>query len=244
MRLQAFGQTGSKAGHHAEYGNVSDISYLGKYSIEDIRRGLTGSKHGVPPGYYFAFITAGLFTSLGRQLRHFVRPYFLPSASNPTTAPNSFPKWPYPNLAKRIYDVIGWFLVQINLNYTASAFILLTFRDSVTVWHRMGWYGHICIILAMTFFQAGGRRLLRKGLAGRETTTPPAPPRVTIPPPPQPEDESNSRDLRWVKHELDNPYYQDGGEGVHPDAGFVDRLVQGAETPGFQSPRSDKAKLL
>ncbi|ORY32801.1 MBOAT, membrane-bound O-acyltransferase family-domain-containing protein [Naematelia encephala] len=198
--------------------------------------------HGVEPGYYLAFIMGGLVTSLGRQFRRFVRPYFLPPASSPTTAPNSLPKYPYPNLSKRVYDVLGWSMVQINLNFIAGAFILLGFNDCIRAWHRMGWYSPILVGAAMIFFRAGGRRALKQGLKSREqvkevpsfTVSPPSP----MSPKTQPHDELDSKDLRWIKHAFDNPPYQDDGPGVGPDAGVVDSLMQGTETPGSQTPKT------
>lgn len=46
-----------------------------------------------------------------------------------------------------------------------------------------------------------------------------------------PRDEKDSTDLNWVRHALDNPSHQDGGVGVTPDAGWVDEVVKGVETP-------------
>jgi lysophospholipid acyltransferase len=74
------------------------------------------------------------------------------------------PKYPYPNKYKRLYDIIGWVLVQVNLNYIACSFILLNWSKCITAYHRMGWYTHILITASMAFFSFGGRRALRRGL--------------------------------------------------------------------------------
>lgn len=170
-----------------------------------------------------AFITAGLLTSLGRKFRHLVRPYFVsPTASSP----NSLPKYPYPNATKRVYDIVGWFLVQANLNYVAGAFMLLSFGDCIKAWKRTGFYGHVLIAVASLFFKVA-RPYLRKGIRKDDKPLP----AVSISPPSPPEDETNPKDLRWVKHALDNPGYQDSGAGVHPDGGIVDKWMDGAETP-------------
>lgn len=188
-----------------------------------------------------AFIMAGLLTSLGRQFRHFVRPYFLPPSDATASAPNSLPRWPYPNLAQRAYDVAGWIMVQTNLNYIASSFVLLSFRDCIRAWHRMGWYSHILIVLAMVFFQYGGRHALRKGLEGEKKTAAQTevPDYKVLPPSPveQPRDEHNSSDLTWVKHAFDNPAHRDGGEAVQPDGGLMDGLMRGTETPRSETPK-------
>jgi lysophospholipid acyltransferase len=127
-------------------------------------------------------------------------------------------------------------MVQVNLNYIASAFILLSMTDCIRAWHRMYWYGHVLVFGGMLFFQGGGRRRLRKGLESK-TMAKPRPRPLQVPSfklsPPSPidfPDETNVGDLRWVKHALDNPSSRDDGEGVHPDAGLVDALVEGTET--------------
>ncbi|WVQ99616.1 hypothetical protein IAU59_006753 [Kwoniella sp. CBS 9459] len=206
--------------------------------------------HGIDPGYYLAFILGGVLTSLGRQLRRFVRPYFLPSTSSPNNEPSA---------VKLAYDFVGRIVVQLTINYTACAFILLSFKDCILAWHRMYWYTHILVIFAMAFFHFGGRRALRKGLEQRGKlpassmdktaasrrrspppsvkVSPPSPsPTIERTPPGPPEDERDSSDLRWVKHALDNPSHQDSGEGMGmgfttPDGGFLDDLVEGIETP-------------
>lgn len=148
------------------------------------------------------------------------------------------PKYPYPNLAKRVYDVIGWIMVQVNLNYTATAFLLLGFKDCLRAWNRMYWHGHVMILLTSLFFHFGGRQALRKRLP---TPTPSGPkgevPSIKVAPPSpvqsdssQPHDEQDSSDLRWVKHALDNPGQKDGGQGVNP-AEMLDRAMDGADTP-------------
>ncbi|WOO80133.1 Lysophospholipid acyltransferase [Vanrija pseudolonga] len=209
--------------------------------------------HGVDPGYYLAFVTAGLLSSLGRQLRRYVRPYFLPLGSEGAAKPNSMPRWPFPNLAKRTYDVVGWVMVQINLNYVASAFLLLRADYCITAWSRMYWYSHIIIAVAIGFFQLGGRRWLRKGIPPRvpKSKVPLQVPEVTLSPPspiaqedasanathPTEEDDSNDADLEWVRHDLQSKTKG----GVPFDAGLIDDFLEGVETPraGTPKPKDD-----
>lgn len=146
------------------------------------------------------------------------------------------PKYPYPNLAKRVYDVIGWIMVQVNLNYTVSAFLLLGFKDCVRAWNRMYWHGHIMILVASLFFHFGGRQALRKhlpaptpaGAKGEVPSSKVAPPSPVQSDSSQPNDERDSRDLTWVKHALEDR--RNGGEGVNP-AEMVDRAMDGVDTP-------------
>lgn len=163
------------------------------------------------------------------------------------------PRWPFPNLAKRIYDVIGWVMVQINLNYVASAFLLLRADYCITAWSRMYWYSHIIIAIAIGFFQLGGRRWLRKGIPPRvpKSKVPLQVPEVTLSPPspiaPEDasanvthaaeEDDANDADLEWVRHDLQS---QTKG-GVPFDAGLIDDFLEGVETPraGTPKPKDD-----
>jgi hypothetical protein len=46
------------------------------------------------------------------------------------------------------------------LNYLASAFLLLGFRECITAWHRMGWYGHLMILVPIVLLRLGGKKLL------------------------------------------------------------------------------------
>lgn len=185
------------------------------------------------PGYYLAFLTGGVYVSLGRQLRRFVRPFVLPATAS-QSSPNSLPKYPYPYLAKRAYDVLGWIMVQVNLNYTAAAFLLLGFKDSLRAWNRMYWHGHVMIVVASVFFHFGGRQALRQRLP---TQPKPDVPSIKVAPPSPdksksspPHDEADSGDLRWIKHALDNPSHKDAGRGANP-ADMVDRAIDGSNTP-------------
>jgi lysophospholipid acyltransferase len=122
-------------------------------------------------------------------------------------------------------------MVQINLNFIASAFMLLSLQDSLAAWSRMGWYTPILAALAMAFFNLGGRKALRNGLKGQAKGGEAKKPEVRVAPPSPPNDEKDPKDLKWIKHALDNPDYQDAGQGVHPDGGLIDELAKGMETP-------------
>jgi lysophospholipid acyltransferase len=97
-----------------------------------------------------AFITAGVCTSLGRQIRHLVRPFFLPenNASKSTTP-------------KLIYDILSWLTVQSLVNYFVAAFLLLSWHDCLLVWTRMGWAGHILIGTVWAGLKYGGAGWLK-----------------------------------------------------------------------------------
>ncbi|KAH8088169.1 MBOAT, membrane-bound O-acyltransferase family-domain-containing protein, partial [Filobasidium floriforme] len=107
--------------------------------------------HGIGTGYYLAFITAGICTSLGRQMRHLVRPFFLPeNIASHSTVP------------KQIYDVLSWLTVMSLINYVVAAFLLLSWHDCLLAWTRMGWAGHAVIGIAWIGLKYGGARWLKR----------------------------------------------------------------------------------
>jgi lysophospholipid acyltransferase len=61
-------------------------------------------------------------------------------------------------LLKRLYDLAGIILTTMILNYAASPFILLSAKDSILSWNRLGWYGHIVVMGSLVFFYAGGTK--------------------------------------------------------------------------------------
>lgn len=154
-------------------------------------------------------------------------------------------------------------MVQININYIASSFILLRFDDCITAYKRMGWYSHILILGAMAFFQLGGRRALRRGLPAkaipakekgkvgeiakekeevkekekekpvRSSSTSSEQSSTGITTPLQPADEKDPHDFQWVKHALQDHEKRHDRGGMGADAGFVDSVMRGAETPGL-----------
>ena len=91
----------------------------------------------------------GFITTAARLARSNIRPLLLPPASNPSAPPS---------LLKRIYDLLGILLSILILNYAASPFILLSARDSLLTWSRLGWYGHIVVMGGLVFFFGGGTK--------------------------------------------------------------------------------------
>lgn len=93
----------------------------------------------------------GLFvTTAARLARANFRPLVLPAPGQK------------PSIAKRIYDILGTVVSTIILNYVASAFMLLSLRDSITVWARLGFYGHFIIFGGLIFFYTGGTKFLKR----------------------------------------------------------------------------------
>ncbi|KAK2462342.1 hypothetical protein APHAL10511_005648 [Amanita phalloides] len=126
--------------------------------------------HGIAGGYYLTFMFGGFVTTAARLVRAGVRPLLLPGPDE------------QPSTAKQLYDLGGIVLSIMIVNYAAAPFMLLSVKDSLTTWSRLGWYGHVIIFGAMVFFYGGGTKYFRrlqkeKGIApsvkqSNGTTTP------------------------------------------------------------------------
>jgi len=86
----------------------------------------------------------GFITSAARLARNNIRPLLLPAPNQP------------PSVVKRIYDLAGNVLSILVLNYAAAPFMILTVTDSLAVWKRLGFYGHIIVFGGLLFFRVGG----------------------------------------------------------------------------------------
>jgi lysophospholipid acyltransferase len=123
-------------------------------------------------------------------------------------------------------------MVQMNINYVASAFLLLEIDDCFRAWKRMWFYSHILAIGSIIFFRAGGSRALKRNLPNQHRGSVPS---VKVHPPSPidsrqpPHDDSDHTDLRWIKHDLDSR--SRGDESVEAEANLADKLVRGQETP-------------
>jgi hypothetical protein len=116
---------------------------------------------------------------VSKTFRRNIRPLLLPpSSSDPNSHGLRFH-------LKRLYDVCGWLCVQLSLNYFASSFLLLDFRDCIEFFQRTLWYGDVALVrrspcldliiccsltplspffsqvVSFLFFQMGGARYLR-----------------------------------------------------------------------------------
>ncbi|KAK7060154.1 Lysophospholipid acyltransferase [Paramarasmius palmivorus] len=123
--------------------------------------GVSAFWHGAAVGYYLTFFMGGFITTAARLVRANIRPLVLPPPNSPTT------------LTKRIYDIIGALTSLLILNYIASPFMLLTWKDSLEAWSRLGWYGHWIIGGGLAFFYLGGAGFCR-GLQKKMGVAPPS----------------------------------------------------------------------
>lgn len=118
--------------------------------------------HGIYPGYYLTFFLGGLVSSAARQVRTYIRPFFLPALLPPKSK-----VLPPPTLIKRVYDVLGTVACLVIINYMAAPFMLLELRPSIKAWTTLLWYGHVTVLGWLILGQAGGFRWLGKLVKAR-----------------------------------------------------------------------------
>ena len=101
--------------------------------------------HGVYPGYYFAFVSLSLLTTLSRYCRRHVRPIFLHRGTR----------------VRVLYDIAGWVFTQTLLAYMMSAFFVRSLENTINVYGMTYFHGHVIILGSLLFFALGGAKLLR-----------------------------------------------------------------------------------
>lgn len=111
--------------------------------------------HGFYPGYYLTFIFASFAQTVARQIRRTIRPFFL---TEDLSGPGRY---------KLAYDIIGFIVTQITVNYIVLPFNILTIRNSILVWSRLAWFGHIAIFGAMIILQSPIKKFLSQKLKKR-----------------------------------------------------------------------------
>ncbi|KAL1959374.1 hypothetical protein VTO42DRAFT_2177 [Malbranchea cinnamomea] len=97
--------------------------------------------HGFYPGYYLTFVLGAFLQTSAKHFRRHIRPFFL-SPTDPTK----------PARLKPYYDVLSWLGTQLLLSFAAAPFVVLRFRDCITVWARVYFYGIIGVALTTIAF--------------------------------------------------------------------------------------------
>lgn len=102
--------------------------------------------HGFYPGYYLTFLTGALLTVAARNVRRYVRPYFV---SDPSRA--------------RVYHLLTYVSTRITIAYLVFPFVLLEWRASVAIYAQLGWFLHIlavfaCLVLPRLYDDSTRRR--------------------------------------------------------------------------------------
>jgi lysophospholipid acyltransferase len=101
--------------------------------------------HGVYPGYYFAFVSLSLLTTLSRYCRRHVRPIFLHRGTK----------------VRVLYDIAGWICTQTLVAYMMSAFFVRSLENTINVYGMTNFHGHILILGSLLFFALGGAKFLQ-----------------------------------------------------------------------------------
>nr|CDS27816.1 o acyltransferase (membrane bound) domain [Hymenolepis microstoma] len=112
--------------------------------------------HGFYPGYYLFFVSMAWYSSIGRRFRKHVRPCIL------EWLPDT--KWVWTKANQRegtshIYDAITHIVTYFLVNYTALAFVILSFNDSIIAWSRFNYAGHMmCLVTQLSLMLVSLRR--------------------------------------------------------------------------------------
>jgi lysophospholipid acyltransferase len=87
----------------------------------------------------------------------------------PTAKPQSNGKAPEPKGTKwkPYYDVASWLITQVAFSFTVIPFIVLTFRNTMTIWARVYFYCIIGVLVSLGFLFSPGKVYLQKQLSAR-----------------------------------------------------------------------------
>ncbi|KAJ9076628.1 Lysophospholipid acyltransferase [Entomophthora muscae] len=94
--------------------------------------------HGFYPGYYMTFLFGGIVNEQARFLRRCLRPWIVAAGS--------------PAL-KRLYDIVGWLVTAMCLNYVVIPFVLLNFKDSFYLYSKVHFCVHLGTLVMMLINQ-------------------------------------------------------------------------------------------
>ncbi|KAI0190093.1 MBOAT family protein [Astrocystis sublimbata] len=117
--------------------------------------------HGFYPGYYLAFVLASFVQTAAKHYRRNLRPFFL----DPQTQ-KALP-------SKKYYDFASWLATQTIFSFVAAPFIILGFKDSITVWSRVNYYAVFATIATLAFFASPGKAYMRQILEKKSSGAPP-----------------------------------------------------------------------
>lgn len=90
--------------------------------------------HGVNVCYFMTFILGSLIQSLAKQIRRYVRPFFLPNLVNKEqngSGPQDIQQ-EQDTSSKFLYDAAGTIATQCMINYIVLPFVVLDVKDSLT----------------------------------------------------------------------------------------------------------------
>lgn len=92
------------------------------------------------------------------EFRRHLRPFFLtPDGTKPT---------PY----KKHYDLISWLTTQSAMSFTVAPFVILHFKDCITIWSNVHFYCIIGIAASMILFASPAKAFLIRRLNERNKT--------------------------------------------------------------------------
>lgn len=95
--------------------------------------------HGFYAGYYLFFLSSAVGTWVSRDFRSKIRPQFFNSDGS------EIQPW------KKIYDFLGFVIVQHLKGYMSSAFIVLSLEKGIKLWTEVYFFGHFVLIVGLLF---------------------------------------------------------------------------------------------
>jgi lysophospholipid acyltransferase len=91
--------------------------------------------HGLYPGYYLTFFGGAVITHIARLARTRLRPFFL--KNGPLVR------------FKIVYDLLGYIVTQVIINYVICPFILHSVTESHNLYMSVYYLGHIFMLIAV-----------------------------------------------------------------------------------------------
>ncbi|VDK89416.1 unnamed protein product [Dibothriocephalus latus] len=107
--------------------------------------------HGFYPGYYLFFGSMLWYMWVGRIFRRKVRPWMLSHLPDTKWTAAKTPSGSAFRGSSEIYDIITRVVTYFFVNYTAVAFVMLSFEGSLIAWRNFYFLGHVlCALLQIT----------------------------------------------------------------------------------------------
>jgi lysophospholipid acyltransferase len=108
--------------------------------------------HGFHPGYYLTFLSAALVLMASKTIRKRARPLVLGLGK-------AAPAW------KGAYDVGGWVLTQVAVNYVCGPFPLVSLERGLRLWASVSYVVHVVAVLVLVADRAWPARGKRSAQA-------------------------------------------------------------------------------
>lgn len=103
--------------------------------------------HGFYLGYYVTFFTGAIMTIIAREIRKYIRPFFLEDDGKT------------PKASKKLYDLVSWIATVFTLNYICSSFVLLDGKTLINLYISLFFIVHVVAIIIYVFIKVFAKQL-------------------------------------------------------------------------------------